>query len=131
MEIEQRSQKIRNCKTNIRHWCKHHEPITTKVLRCKAKDATKKFIIKNSLTARSWCKNFLKKEGFSYEVKFWLPVDFKDKLVQFQHHVNDLCKKHAYALKNTGTVDETPLNFDMQQNHTVISMVEKEWRSWL
>jgi hypothetical protein len=56
-----------------------------------------------------------------------LPTDYVEKLIAYQRHIINLCRKHDYLLGQMGNTDETPVFFDMLANTKVDTKVQNQY----
>ena len=70
-----------------------------------------------------WCTRFMNRYGLVLRVRTKiaqkLPRELETKVMSFQRHTITLRKWNRYALQHMGSMDETPLTFDMSANKTV------------
>ncbi|KAM7308949.1 uncharacterized protein ISCGN_012580 [Ixodes scapularis] len=73
--------------------------------------------------SRGWVERMMKRSGFSLRRRTTicqkLPVDFEDKLVNFQRYVMKLLRKSRYGLGQICSADETPVYIEMPRTCTV------------
>ena len=100
--------------------------VTRNLIRLHAKKTAQQMNIDNFLVSSGWCARFMKRNKLvlcqKTKISQRLPDDLEEKITSFQSFVIRARRSKNYSLVNIGSMDETPVWFDMPTSKTVDSV---------
>lgn len=99
------------------------KPISTTIIRMKAKSFAAELNLEEFNGSASWCNRFMKRKGLSNRIRTTisqdLPKDLEEKIAILKNYMEKIIKEHKFMPESIVNMDKVSMAFDIPPSRTV------------